>query len=429
MEIELSMETLWHLAITLGLGLLVGLERERAGKEVGLRTFSLAALLGYLSWKMGPAFALATLAFIAVIVVVISVRALQKGTGVEATTSVGLFFITIVGMLVALEAMFVAVAVVIFALLLLSWKEEMVVFTMRLQRHELHAAITLGLLTFVILPVLPEGAFDPWGLFAPRQVWWMVVLISAIGFANYILLKFFGTKGIAYTGFLGGLVNSTATAAELAGKARQSPDGLIAKTFRGLMLAKTAAFLRNGIILALFAPSALPGGVLPVGLMLAVTILLAFKGDRKELGGAQEALEIQLESPFSLRSALTFGLFFAVITVIGGIAQQVAGDFGFYAVSFAGGIVSSSSTAATAAHLVTQGLIEPHVAGAGVVISSLSSALVILPVVWRSSGSVDLVRRVAVGIAWVVLAGAIGIALNPYFLEQYAVVETWVAGD
>ena len=53
----------------------------------------------------------------------------------------------------------------------------------------------------------------------------------------------------------------------------------------------------------------------------------------------------------------------------------------------------------------------------------------ILPVVWRSSGSVDLVRRVAVGIAWVVLAGAIGIALNPYFLEQYAVVETWVAGD
>src|SRR5690606_4985413 len=139
------------------------LERERAGKEVGLRTFSLAALLGYLSWKMGPAFALATLAFIAVIVVVINVRALQKGTGVEATTSVGLFFITMVGMLVALEAMFVAVAVVIFALLLLSWKEEMVVFTMRLQRHELHAAITLGLLTFVILPVLPEGAFDPWG--------------------------------------------------------------------------------------------------------------------------------------------------------------------------------------------------------------------------------------------------------------------------
>src|SRR5690606_7083205 len=126
------MGTLWHLAITLGLGLLVGLERERAGKEVGLRTFSLAALLGYLSWKIGPAFALATLAFIAVIVVVSSVRAVQEGTGVEATTSVGLFFITIVGMLVALEAMFVAVAVVIFALLLLSWKEEMVVFTMRL---------------------------------------------------------------------------------------------------------------------------------------------------------------------------------------------------------------------------------------------------------------------------------------------------------
>lgn len=424
MEIELSTETLWQLAITLGLGLLVGLERERSGKEVGLRTFSLSALLGFLSWKMGPVYAVGTLAFIAVLVVVINISALQKGTGVEATTSVCLFLVTIVGMLVALEALFVAVAVVIFALLLLSWKEEMLVFTMRLQRNELHAAITLGLLSFVILPVLPEGAFDPWGLFAPRQVWWMVVLISAIGFANYILLRLYGTKGMTYTGFLGGLVNSTATAAELSGKLQTSHSGLVETTFRGLMWAKSAAYLRNGIILGLFAPEALPAGFLPVSMMLAVTVFLALKGPRRDK--AETPPEIELESPFSLRSAFTFGVFFAVITAIGGIAQQVAGNLGFYAVSFAGGIVSSSSTAATAAHLVSQGLIPPVVAGSAIVLSSISSSLVILPVVWRSSRSVELVRSVAWAIVWIVAASAIGVAINPYFLDKYAAIEAWV---
>lgn len=424
MEIELSTETLWQLAITLGLGLLVGLERERAGKEVGLRTFSLSALLGFLSWKMGPPFAMGTLAFIAVMVVVINVSALQKGTGVEATTSVCLFLVAIVGMLVALEALFVAVAVVIFTLLLLSWKEEMLVFTMRLQRHELHAAITLGLLSFVILPVLPAGAFDPWGLFAPRQIWWMVVLISAIGFANYILLRIYGAKGIMYTGFLGGLVNSTATAAELSGKLPSSHPALVAKTFRGLMWAKAAAYLRNGIILALFAPSSLPAGLLPVGMMLVVTIILGLRGLGRDPG--ESPPEIKLESPFSLRSAFTFGVFFAMITAIGGIAQQVAGNWGFYAVSFAGGIVSSSSTAATAAHLASQGVISPMVAGSGIVLSSISSSLVILPVVWRSSRSVDLVKSVAWAIALIIVASAVGVALNPLFLDRYTAIEAWI---
>src|SRR5690606_30787629 len=130
--------------------------------------------------------------------------------------------------------------------------------------------------------------------------------------------------------------------------------------------------------------------------------------------GKEPPPEIKLESPFSLRSALTFGMFFAVITAIGGIAQQVAGDLGFYAVSFAGGIVSSSSTAATAAHLVSQGMIAPVVAAAGIVLSSISSSLVILPVVWRASGSIELVRSVAWAILWIVLASAVGVALNPY---------------
>lgn len=420
---DFSYITLWHLAITLGLGLLVGFERERAGKEVGLRTFSFSALLGFLSWKMGPAYAIATLAFTAVLVVIFNINAMSKRAGVEATTSVSLFLMVFVGMLVGQGHLFMGVAVTILMLILLSWKEELVLFTRHLSRQEMHAAITLLLLSFVILPVLPPGPVDPLGLFDLRSVWTMVVLISAISFGNYILLRLYGARGVTFTGFFGGLVNSQATAVALSQKARDGEDLVEDLAFRGIMLAKTASFLRNGIILAIFAPSALPAGVLPVGLSLAVTLFLALRGMRKAVVAPPS---IEMESPFSLGSALQFGALFAVITIIGTIAQQVLGSFGFYAVSFAGGLVSSASTAATAANLVTAGRIEPLVAGSAVVLSSFASALSILPLVWRSSQRTSLVRRVAGALGLVVVAIAVGIALNPLFLDQYKVVQSWI---
>lgn len=420
LEFQSSYETLWHLAMALGLGLLIGLERERAGKEAGLRTFSFASLLGFLSWQQGLPYFISTLAFITVLVVVVNVSALRKGSGIEATTSVCLFLVAFVGMLVAQGQLFMAVTIIIFVLLLLSWKDEMLLFAANLQKSELHAAITLGLLAFVIYPVLPEGAVDRFGLFLPRKIWLMVVLISAIGFGNYILLRLYGTRGITYTGILGGLVNSTATAAELSQKASVNLPDLETPAFRGIIWAKIAAFVRNGMILALFAPSALPAGFLPVSLMIIVNLLLLWiwRNDRPV-----EAPIIKMESPFSLRSALTFGLLFAVITVIGTIAEQLAGNFGFYAVSFAGGIISSSSTAATAAHLVAEGRIAPDVAGAAVMLSNISSALVMLPVVWKGAPRSRLVRMVAVSTLALTIAIVVGLLVNPFVLKQFRAVE------
>ena len=415
---------LWHLSITLGLGLLLGLERERAGKELGLRTFSFSALLGYLSWKMGTIFAVSTLALVAVIVIVINVRALQKGAGVEATTSVSLFLVVYVGMLVAQDQLFTAVSVVILMLMLLSWKEEMVLFSHALQRHEIHAAITLLLLTFVILPVLPNYPLDPWGLFQPQRIWFMVVLISAISFANYVLLRLYGARGVAYTGFFGGLVNSQVASFALAQQARHGPAEMEDLAFRGIMWAKTAAFLRTGIILALFAPSALPAGFFPMGLMLVVTLAYAL---RKGPGKQGSPPAVTVESPFSLRSALSFGLLFAIITVVGSVAQRMAGNFGFYAVSIAGGLVSSASTTATAATLVEAGQIPPLVAGGGVVLANLSSNLIVLPLVWRGSQRPRLMRRMVVATAWMVAAMVVGLLLNPLLLDQLAAVAAWLA--
>src|SRR5690606_32041088 len=103
--------------------------------------------------NQGIVYAIGVLAFVALVVIVINVSALRKGNGIEATTSICLMLVAFVGMLVAQGALFPSVTVIIFVLLLLSWKDEMVLFTSNLQKNELHAAITLGLLAFVIYPV------------------------------------------------------------------------------------------------------------------------------------------------------------------------------------------------------------------------------------------------------------------------------------
>lgn len=414
---------LTHLAIAMGLGLLVGLERERSGKAAGMRTFSMAALVGFVSWKMGLTFALASLVFVSVLIVTFNVWAIRRSLVAETTTSVALFLITLVGMMTAAGHLLISVAVVIFVMLLLSWKEEMVLFSQHLKRSELHAAITLGLLTFVILPVLPRGTIDPWGLFDPYSIWLTVVLISAIGFINYILLRRYGGKGILYTGFLGGLVNSTATSVELSQKARAGDEGTEELVFRGILWAKVASFLRNVLVLAIFAPQALPASLVPISLMLLVVLLLALRKAKAVL--QSDTPLVSLESPFSLRSALQFGAMLAAITVLATIAQQLLGDVGFYIVAFLGGIVSSASTAATAATMFDSGQITGAMAGTAVVIASVASSIVILPVAWRGSGSQSLTRRLAIAIGLVMIAITIGIVFNSYFFEKFAATQAW----
>ncbi len=104
---------------------------------------------------------------------------------------------------------------------------------------ELRSAILLAILAFVLYPILPARSVDPWGLVAPRPAWVTVILIAALGFANYVLLKLYRARAVELPGFRGGLVNSTVTVAELATRARQAAGGLSGAVFRGVVLATT----------------------------------------------------------------------------------------------------------------------------------------------------------------------------------------------
>ncbi|MGE3269462.1 MAG: MgtC/SapB family protein, partial [Chloroflexota bacterium] len=350
--------TLVRLGLALGIGLFVGLERERRGKEAGLRTFGFAALLGGFGGLLGDQYALLSLALLGVLVGILNWQTVRTNGGTELTTSAALLVIGFAGVAAGKGHTFTPVAVGVSAAALLAWKENLADFSLGLKDVEVRSAILLAILAFIVYPALPAEPIDPWGLVEPRGAWVTVILIAALGFANYILLKLYGEHGVAVAGFLGGLVNSTVTVAELAGRVRDSGGRLAGMAYRGVLLSTTAMIVRNVALLAVLSPSALAGAAIPLGLMLVVAIGLArFSTAREPTSG--DSMTIELESPFSLHSALKFGLIFLALEVVGTLAQAWLGRLGFYGVSLVGGVVSSASAVASAASLSEHGRIVP----------------------------------------------------------------------
>src|SRR6266702_918252 len=254
----------FRVGLALGLGLFVGLEREWRHKEAGLRTFGFAAMLGALGGLLGDSYALLSLGLLGVLLVLMNWHVIRRGEKVELTTSAALLITGFVGVLCGRGHTFTPVVVTVVTAWLLAWKEQLAGFSIGLTALELRAAILLAVLAFVVYPILPVQAIDPWGLIQPRSAWVTVILIAAIGFANYILLKAFGAKGVQITGFLGGLVNSTVTVTELAVRARESEGSLRDEAYRGVLLATCAMAMRNAALLGIVATAALFAAFLPI---------------------------------------------------------------------------------------------------------------------------------------------------------------------
>ena len=396
------------IGVSLGIGLLAGLEREWAHKDLGVRTFGISALLGMVSSLASPAFALISMIGVLVVIAYVNWRTMLAERSLEATTSIALLVTFVLGVLVGQGHLFTPIATAVVLTGLLAWKAELRKFAGGLKPEEIRSAVLLGLLAFVIYPILPDRFVDPWKLVNPREAWVIVVIIASIGFVNYVLLKFYGARGLYYSGFLGGLVNSSATAAELAGPLGQgntSPDAATA----ALLLIVVAMFARNLLILALFSPSAVLSAAVP---LLAMTICALIVVQRARTRAGDLTAEIHLQSPVSIRHVLSFAALFLMIQIVSELGERHFGRLGFLGISVLGGLVSSASTSAAAAKMVTHGQIDPSAAGTAVVLTSCASALIDLPIIFRKAKNSGLLRRVTVFTISLILIGIVALALT-----------------
>jgi uncharacterized membrane protein (DUF4010 family) len=405
-----DLQVLLHVVLALALGLLVGLERHRAGKGVAMRTFALAGLSGLLGWMVAPVAAYIVLVVLALYMVVMSVQGVSTGEPMHITTSVALLITGLAGVLIGQGQTFVAIASVILMTAVLAWRDELVGIAAGLTQSEVRSALNLGIIGLVVFPALPVGYIDPWSIVNVRDLWLIVLLIAGIGSVNYILLRIYGARGVIYTGLLGGLVNSTVTVAELGQRARGADGEMAQLAIRGAMLATGAMLVRNAVVMGILAPAALIPAALPLGAMAVAALApAAFR-----LSTAPTA-NVKLESPFSVRQVLRFAIVLLAITVVGSLALRGLGDLGFYVVSFIGGTVSSASTAATAGAFASQSRVTADAAAIGVLLSSIASAIVHVPIFWRAIGDAGTGRRLLLATSATVLVGILAVVASQAF--------------
>jgi uncharacterized membrane protein (DUF4010 family) len=369
-------------AIALALGLLVGLEREWSNKDIGARTFAMTALLGSLATLLGTPLLFFSGGAILILIVFANLRGMQTARKLEATTSTALAIVFLLGVLVGEGHLFTPVACAIIVTTLLALKPQLRAFAGGLTQQEVRSALLLGLLGFVIWPLLPDRFVDPWQLLEPREDWVTVVVIAGLGFLNYVLLRVYGSKGIYLTAILGGLVNSTATAAELT--STLSGSDLVGLTVPVILLTSVSMFFRNIVILGIFARGAVRTAALPLIAMTVVAAYWVYRG-RRRAADVDQGVTIDLGSPVSLKKVLSFALLFLMLQVVATLGQRWIGNAGFQIVSLLGGLFSSASTTAAAANMAMHGHVSQFQAGVAVVLTSISSALVNLPLAQRQA--------------------------------------------
>jgi uncharacterized membrane protein (DUF4010 family) len=397
------------IAIALGIGVLVGLERQWSQKDVGVRTFSITALLGCLSVLISLQLAEICLVGVLLLVVFMNGRSLLVDRSLEITTSVALIVIFILGVLAGLGHLFTPIASAILMTMLLAWKTELQRFAGDLKLSEIRGAVLLGLIGFVIYPLLPNRFIDSWHLLNPRQSWLIVIIVAGLGFANYVLLRVFSNRGLYYTAVLGGLVNSTATVAELSRTVSSDDSGENNTIVALVLLTSIAMFVRNLVILAMFARAAVSIAIWPLLAMTVGAVIFAWKNRERS---TEPVRSLRLDSPVSLRHVLNFGALFILMEIVGTIGARYLGKFGFLALSLLGGTVSSASTTAAAATMAIHGKLSPDVAGVATVFASIASALVNLPLVQRQTHNKQLTRTLAAISLLLVVAGLAVLAIR-----------------
>ncbi len=348
----------------LGLGVLLGLERERSKTEpsfAGVRTFGLIALAGgiaaFLDARLAqPWLAIGVFATVSGLVIVSYAVTAKRGdlgitTEISALLSFLLGYLCVRGHVTAAAGLAVASGGV---LALKQWLHRL---AGRIETADVEATLKFAIVSVIILPLVPNQDFGPAPLdvINPYKIWLMVVLISGLNFASYLLVKMVGAEhGIGLTGLLGGLVSSTAVTLGFAQRSRQEP-GQVPALALGILVAWTVMFVRVVVLVAAVHPGlALQTGVAMTTFGVPSLAICWLLWRRQHSAGT--ATVSAGENPFELGEAIRFGLLFGVITFAARAAQVYLGDAGLY---LAGAIAGLTDVDAIALSMAQLALAEP----------------------------------------------------------------------
>ena len=366
------------IVLSLAIGALVGIEREQRAKgEVaqGIRTFMLSSLLGFLSTYFSvlfQSFLIFYLTFIfSGILTVLAYFKKTKAGHVGQTTSFAFLLTFLLGTLVYFDSFpfYLSVSLAILLTFILASKEILHAFSKHLTKEEVWNAVFFAVLSFVVLPILPNKTIDPFNSINPFLIWSSVVIVLSLSFAAYILMKIFGPKkGIILSGILGGIVSSVAVTISMASDAKKNKKIFFSAIF-SIIVASSTMFLRMFFISSIFNYSLSFQIFAPLAILSVLGYFCALSYMEKI---KKEKPKLILRSPLELKTALRFGLFFMLTMMLINIAKNYFSEAVIYPIALITGladvdaiVISLSSLALTSISL--------SVAAKGIILAALAN--------------------------------------------------------
>lgn len=411
-------------AVTLAIGLLLGLERERTAQSesrrtfAGVRTFSLCSLTGFLAGSFDGV-AVLVCGFAAVAAIVIAAYWSASDADSPGITTEAAYLLTyLLGALCARGLVVEAGSVALAATTLLAHRDRLHAFARALPERDLGAALKFGIITVIVLPLLPDRTLpDAWYGVNPCKVWLMVVLISGIGFAGYILTRFLGARaGTGLAGLVGGLVSSTAVTLTFSRRSRVSPS--LSEVCAAAVLAACAVlpirvFVEALVVHPAFARSlALPlAAVLATSLAVAAAAWLAARSAKQGDTGV-----VDHRNPVDLLPAVKFALLYAAVTIAFKLAQKEFGSAGVYAAAFLSGLTDMDAVTLSMAQDTRPGGAVDIRTGTAAVLTAAVSNTAVKACLALALASPACRRRVALGLG--VVCAAAGAALAAVLLYR-----------
>ena len=401
--------TFMDLLIALGIGLLVGLQKERRESPLaGLRTFALASLLGavaaLLSQQMGSWIIVAGLLVIAALMVTGNVMLMRRGDiDPGQTTEVAIVLTFLVGALVVVGPREVAIVLGATMAMLLHLRDELKGWVKRLSDRDVRAVMQFVVISLIILPVLPDQTYGPYDVLNPRQIWWMVVLIVGMNLAGYAAFRLMGQRaGTALAGVLGGTISSTATTMSYARLAKASPSHTKAAVVI-VWIASGIVFVRILIEIGAVAPAFLPTAAGPVSVMIMFFFAAAVAIWKSSTAPAESPLDPG--NPSELKPALLFGALYAAVLFVVAAAQDTLGNVGLFAAAALSGLTDIDAITLSTSRLVATGAVDQATGWRLILVGAMSNMLFKFGLA-ASLGTQKMAKRLAVLFSLAIAVGA-----------------------
>ncbi len=375
----MQLEIFRTFAEALALGLLIGSERYKGRTEgkiqpAGMRTFAIICLLGAAcSLTAHPGFTMLTFGAIVAFLGIAYYRDPSESYGL--TTEMAALLTFWLGLLLKNHEV-LAISTGIVVVILLASKKALHGFV-REQVTEVEFFDTLKFLAvvFVVLPLLPDRYVGPLEFFNPTQVWMLIILISSISYAGYVLIRVLGgNRGLAVGALLGGIVSTLAVTVSLAERSREAPQSSRLCGVAGVM-ANAVQFPR--LLFLIWIVDAGLGAFLaaPLLAMAFVGFFGAWLLSRSSSSDRVDPVEPLLHNPFSVIPVLKFGVLFIGIFFLTKAASTWLGPQGAYIASGLAGLGSVSAVALSMADMVSNETISVSVAAIAIFIAIITNAV------------------------------------------------------